>query len=111
MGYKGQALLSAAAIVVMGSTAAIAQDTTRVKPTSTRRIAISKEAPGEVAPPKTDTLVIYKTDTLTLTSPPRVDTVRTTNTITRVDTVTVIPPVRPMSLPGGLYFGFGGGVM
>jgi len=109
MHCTSKTLLGATAMIVMGSVAATAQDTTKVKPTSTKRILISKEAPGEVVPMKPDTVVIYKTDTLTL--PPRVDTIRTTNTITRVDTVTVAPPVRPVSLPGGLYFGLGGGVM
>jgi hypothetical protein len=58
---------------------------------------------------KPDTVIVYRTDTLT--TPPRVDTVVTTNTITRVDTVTLAPVVKPISLPGGLYFGIGGGVM
>jgi hypothetical protein len=105
MRYKSKTLLGAAAIIAMGSTTALAQ----AKPTSTRRIPISKEAPGEVVPIKTDTVTVYKTDTLTVTTPPRVDTV--TNTVTRVDTVTLAPIVKPMSLPGGLYFGIGGGVM
>jgi hypothetical protein len=110
MRYKSKALLSAAAIVALGSTAATAQDTTKTKPTSVRRIPISKEAPGEVVPMKVDTLTVYKTDTLRIATPPRVDTVTTTNTITRVDTVTLAPVVKPMSLPGGFYFGIGGGV-
>ncbi len=110
MRYKSRTLLGAAAMIAMGTTAAVAQDTTRTKPTSTKRILISKEAPGEVVPMKVDTVVIYKTDTLNTITPPRVDTVVTTNTITRVDTVTVAPIVKPMSLPNGLYFGIGGGV-
>jgi hypothetical protein len=110
MHYKSGTLLSATAMIVMGSAAAMAQDTSKVKPTSAKRIPISKEAPGEVAL-KPDTVIIYKTDTLM--SPPRVDTVTTTNTVTvtRVDTVTLAPVPRPISLPGGLYFGLGGGVM
>jgi hypothetical protein len=113
MRYKSKTLLGAAAMIAMGSAAAIAQDTTKTKPTSARRIPISKEAPGDVVTMRVDTVVVYKTDTLNTVTPPRVDTVRTTNTITRVDTVTVTltPIVKPMSLPGGLYFGFGGGVM
>ena len=110
MRYKSKTLLGAAAMIAMGSTAATAQDTTRTKPTSTKRILISKEAPGEVVPMKVDTVVIYKTDTLNTITPPRVDTVVTTNTVTRVDTVTLAPVVKPISLPGGLYFGIGGGV-
>jgi hypothetical protein len=38
------------------------------------------------------------------------DTVRVTNTVTRVDTVTVTPPVPPIRLPNGFYFGAAGGV-
>ncbi len=110
--YRSRTLLGAAAMIAMGATAAFAQDTTKTKPTSTKRIPISKEASGEVVPMKSDTVVMYKTDTLRLTErmPARVDTVTTTNTITRVDTVTLTPMIKPMSLPGGLYFGIGGGV-
>lgn len=110
MRYTSKTLLGAAAMIAMGSTAAIAQDTTRAKPSSAKRIPISKEAPGEVVPMKVDTVTVYRTDTLR--TPPRVDTIATTNTVTvtRVDTVTLAPVVRPMSLPGGLYFGVGGGV-
>jgi len=61
---------------------------------------------------KTDTVTVYKTDTLRLTNtmPGKVDTVRTTNTVRVVDTVTVAPLMQPARLPGGLYFGIGGGV-
>jgi hypothetical protein len=111
MHYTSKTLLTATAMIAMGTTAAIAQDTTKVKPTSAKRIPISKEAPGEVVPMKTDTVTVYKTDTLTVTTAPRVDTIVRTNTVTRVDTVTLPPVVKPISLPGGLYFGIGGGVM
>lgn len=102
--YTSKTLLGAAAMVAFGASLATAQS----RPTSTRRIPISKEAAGEVA--KTDTVTIYRTDTLRLTTqlPGRVDTVMTTNTITRVDTVSIAPALR---LPGGLYFGIGGGAM
>jgi hypothetical protein len=101
---------SVAVMLVVGSSL-FAQDTTKTKPTSSRRIPISKEAPGEVAPAmtKTDTVTVYKTDTLRLTNTTtRVDTV--TNTVTRTDTVTVTPPVPPVHLPGGFYIGLGAGM-
>lgn len=100
--YTSKTLLGAAALVAFGASMAAAQS----GPTSTRRIPISKEQGGEVT--KTDTVRVYVTDTLRLTNTvTRVDTVATTNTVTRVDTVTMMPPVR---LPSGFYFGLGGGV-
>jgi opacity protein-like surface antigen len=101
-------LVAGAAIFALDASAASAQDTTRTRPTSSRRIPITKEAPGEVARPVTvrvDTQMVYKTDTLRL--PGRVDTVVTTNTITRIDTVQALPPV--LAQIGGVYFGFAGG--
>jgi len=94
-------MTGAAAMLAFGATAAAAQAT------STRRIPISKEAPGEVAMTRVDTVTVYRTDTLRLT---RVDTVTTTNTVTRVDTVQMAPMMKPVHLPYGLYFGLGGGV-
>jgi hypothetical protein len=106
-----QTLSSVAAMLVLGSSL-FAQDTTKTKPKSTQRIPISKEAPGEVVTPKVDTVTLYKTDTLRLnTTTTKTDTVTVTNTVTRTDTVTVTPPVPPVRLPGGFYFGIGGGVM
>jgi len=103
--FTSKTLFGAAAMVAFGASLAAAQS----GPTSTRRIPISKDQGGEVAS-KTDTITLYKTDTLRLTNTvTRVDTVTTTrtNTVTRVDTVTMSPAIR---LPGGLYFGLGGGV-
>jgi len=103
--FTSKTLFGAAAVVAIGASLATAQS----GPTSTRRIPISKEQGGEVA--KTDTVTVYKTDTLRLTNTmTRVDTVTNTvtNTVTRVDTVTIAPAVR---LPNGLYFGLGAGVM
>jgi len=103
--FTSKTLLGAAAMVAFGASMAAAQGT---GPRSTKRIPISKDQGGEVM--KTDTVTVYKTDTLRLTNTvTRVDTVRNTvtNTVTRIDTVTVAPPIR---LPGGLYFGLGGGV-
>jgi hypothetical protein len=104
--FTSKTLFGAAAMVALGASMAAAQS----GPTSTRRIPISKEQGGEVT--KTDTITVYKTDTLRLTTqlPGRVDTVRTTqtNTVTVHDTVTMAPAVR---LPNGFYFGIGAGVM
>jgi hypothetical protein len=102
--YTSKTLLGAAAMVAISASLVAAQSTG--VPKSTRRIPISKEAPGEVM--RTDTVTVYKTDTLRVTEqlPGRVDTVR--NTVIRVDTV--IPPAPPVRLPGGLYFGLAGGV-
>lgn len=100
--YTSNALVGAAAMLALGASFAAAQAT------STRRIPISKEAPGEVI--RHDTVTVYKTDTLRLTGETvyRTDTVRVTNTVTRVDTV--IPPAPPVRLPGGFYFGVGAGM-
>jgi hypothetical protein len=96
-------VLGASALLVIGGTSASAQ-----RPTSTRRIPISKEGPA--AAPRVDTVTVYKTDTLRVPGPTvtTTDTVRLTNTVTRVDTV--VPPPRPVRLPGGVYFGVGAGM-
>lgn len=102
---SSKTLLGAAAMVAFGASLVSAQ----ARPTSTRRIPISKDAAGEVAKTDTVTVTVYKTDTLRLTTqmPGRTDTVRTTTQLPgRVDTVTIAPALR---LPGGLYFGVGGG--
>ncbi|MGH7617832.1 MAG: hypothetical protein ACREPM_11435 [Gemmatimonadaceae bacterium] len=91
----------AAALLSLGASLAVAQDTTRAR--STRRIPISKEAPGEVV--RVDTVTVYRTDTLNMTTL-RVDTLRLTHTVYRVDTVTKFP-VR--TLHGGWYLGAAGG--
>jgi hypothetical protein len=98
---SSRTVVSAAALLSLGASLAVAQDTTKTR--SQRRIPISKEAPGEVV--RVDTVMIYRTDTLTQL---RVDTLRQTNTVYSVDTVTKYPP--PMRLRGGLYFGLAGGV-
>ena len=99
--------VAGAAIFALDASAASAQDTTRTRPRSSKRIPIAKEAPGEVAP-RVDTVTVYRTDTLTMQ---RVDTVRLTRTqtVTRVDTVTklVLPP--RLRQIGGLYIGIAGG--
>jgi len=97
-------LVAGAAIFALDASMATAQ---AKKPTSTRRIPITKEAPGEVTPtPRVDTVTVYKTDTLRMA--PQIDTVRLTNTVTRVDTVTQAVPMLPRH-HGGMYLGLGAG--
>src|ERR1700759_453567 len=96
-------LVAGAAFIAFDASAASAQ----TKPTSTRRIPVSKEAPGEVAPPRVDTVTVYRTDTLRMQG--RVDTLRLTNTVTRFDTVVQSVPVIT-KMVGGMYFGLGGGI-
>ena len=97
--------VAGAAIFALDASAASAQDTTRTRPRSSKRIPIAKEAPGEVAP-RVDTVTVYRTDTLTMQ---RVDTIRLTRTqtVTRVDTVLKFPP--RLRQIGGLYIGIAGG--
>jgi hypothetical protein len=99
-------LVAGAAIFALDASAASAQDTTRTRPRSTTRIPVTKEAPGEVVAPRVDSVMVYKTDTLRL--PGRTDTVTVTNTMTRVDTVS-IPIPQVLRQIGGFYFGLGGG--
>jgi len=94
-------LVAGAAFIAFDASSASAQAR------STRRIPVSKEAPGEVAPPRVDTVTVYRTDTLRMQG--RVDTLRLTNTVTRVDTVVQSVPMFTKHT-GGLYFGLGGGV-
>jgi len=106
-------LVAGAAIFALDASAASAQDTTRTRPRSTKRIPITKEAPGEVAtapaaPARVDTVTVFKTDTLRLT---RTDTVSVTRTetITKVDTVEkqIFPEM--MRQIGGFYVGVAAG--
>jgi hypothetical protein len=111
--HTSRFLVGATALLALGASVAFAQDSTRARTrrtTSSRRIPISKEAPGEVAR-RVDTVTVYRTDTLRLSPQTQYvhDTVTVTNTVTRVDTVTV-NPVRTIRMPSGLYFGLGGGV-
>ena len=111
MRISARSLAGAVAMLTLGASVVLSQDSTRTRPTSTRRIPITKEG-GEVAR-KVDTVTVYRTDTLrvNVNTPPTIvhDTVTQTRTVTRVDTVTTTyyPPVR---LPNGLYFGMNGGV-
>jgi hypothetical protein len=100
-------LVAGAAIFALGTSSADAQDTTTRRPTSSQRIRIGKEAGGEVTPTvRVDTVFSYRTDTLRL--PGRTDTVVTTNTVVRVDTVQIPIPAFLREI-GGLYFGVGAG--
>jgi opacity protein-like surface antigen len=106
-------LVAGAAIFALDASVASAQDTTRTRPRSTKRIPITKEASGEVSRTpvvaRVDTVTVYKTDTLRLQG--RVDTVNVTKTetITRVDTV--LKPAIPEVLRqiGGFYIGLAAG--
>lgn len=100
--FTPKTLFGATAMLVVGAALVSAQDTSKTKPRSDRRIPISKEAPGEVV--RTDTVMIYRTDTLQLTTRV-VDTVRMTRT--RVDTV--IPRLPKFTYPRGFYGGLAGG--
>jgi hypothetical protein len=99
--------VAGAAIFALDASASAAQDTTTRRPTSSQRISIKKESGGEVAPViRVDTVYSYRTDTLRM--PGRTDTVVTTNTVVRVDTVQ-IPMPQILRQIGGFYFGLGGG--
>lgn len=96
------ALGLAAALTVAASTLAAqqTQDTTRLRRTTTssQRIPISKESPGEVVTVRVDTVYVTRYDTVT-------------NTVMRVDTVTVTPPA-PVVIPkikGPFYWALFGG--
>jgi hypothetical protein len=97
------ALLLVAGAAMISASSASAQ----ARPTSSKRIPVSKEAPGEVAAPRVDTVTVYRTDTLRTMG--TVDTLRLTNTVTHVDTVTQTVQMAPRHV-GGLYLGLGGGV-
>ena len=90
------------ALLSFGATLAVAQDPSRTRPRSDRRLPISKEATGEVLIMRTDTAVIYRTDTVQLTHR---DTVRIIHT--RVDTV--VPRLPTYRYPAGFYAGLAGG--
>jgi len=97
-------LVAGAAFFALDATAASAQ----ARPTSTRRIPVSKEAPGEVTPPRVDTVTVYRTDTLRMQG--RTDTLRLTGPTVMVhDTIVQSVPMTVRHF-GGMYFGLGGGV-
>jgi hypothetical protein len=99
-------LVAGAAIFALDASAVSAQDSTRTRrPTSSKRIPIAKESPGEVVPPRVDTVTVYRTDTLRLRL---VDTVTRTHTVTRIDTVVQTVNIMPRMV-GGFYVGLAAG--
>src|SRR5215467_7844035 len=99
-------LVAGAAFFALDASAASAQDsTTKPRARSERKIPVSKESHGEVAP-RVDTVTVFRTDTLRMA--PRVDTVTVTNTVTRIDTVVQTVPVITRAV-SGFYFGAAGG--
>jgi len=103
-------LVAGAAIFALDASAVAAQakkprKTTKTT-TSTKRIPIAKESPGEVTT-RVDTVTVYRTDTLRMQG--RVDTLRLTGPTVMVhDTVIQNVPVYPRHF-GGVYFGLGAG--
>lgn len=96
-----------ALLLVAGAAMVVSASSASAQATSTRRIPVSKEAPGEVVS-RVDTVTVYKTDTLRLQG--RVDTLRLTGaTVTVHDTVVQQVPMAIRHV-GGMYFGLGGGV-
>jgi hypothetical protein len=93
--------------VVIGSAAlTLAADSALAQARSTQQIPVRKESPGEVAPPRVDTVTVYRTDTLRMT---RVDTVMDTRTVVRVDTVMQAAPLPVIPEIGGFYLGLATG--
>jgi hypothetical protein len=103
------AVLSAA-LVLAGSGVASAQAA------SDKRIPVTKERGGEVAlSPRVDTVMVYRTDTVTVTRMGRIDTVMKTVTTVRYDTVRIETPAPPpppvmVRFPSGMYFGLAAGL-
>jgi hypothetical protein len=104
-------VVGAAAFLAVGAAAASGQDTTKTRRTTKKpaasetRIPVTKEAPGEVVPPRVDTVTVYRTDTLTVTGPERI--VRTT--VTQYDTTRIETLPAYLIERGGMYFGLGAG--
>jgi hypothetical protein len=103
---NGLMFLAGAAIFALDASAASAQ--AKTKPTSQKRIPITKESPGEVATPRVDTVSVTRYVTDTLRMPGRTDTLRLTNTVVRTDTVIQSIPMVARHI-GGMYFGVGAG--
>jgi hypothetical protein len=96
--------------VLLVAGAALALDASTVaaqrKTTSTKRIPITKESPGEVTP-RVDTVTVYRTDTLRMEG--RIDTLRLTGaTVTVHDTVVQQVQMTARHI-GGMYLGLGAG--
>jgi hypothetical protein len=110
--FKRYALLLVAGAALILDAATVAAQTKKKKTTtrrrtttSSQRIPISKEQPA--APPRVDTVTVYRTDTLRMEG--RVDTLRLTGpTVTVHDTVIQQVQMQPRHI-GGMYFGLGAG--
>ena len=107
--FSAQTIIGAAAILALGATAGCSAgheqgEAALRSPHPDLEGRSHQDAPGEVV--RTDTVTVYKTDTLQFTTRV-VDTLRLTNTITRVDTVIPTPP--PIRLPNGFYAGLAAG--
>lgn len=96
-----------AAALTLGMVATAAAQTGKTTP-PTKKVPITKEAPGEVVPIH-DTVTVYVHDTTVVTRYRR-DTLTVTGaTITRHDTTTLIQAPGWMNRGSGLYFGVGAG--
>jgi hypothetical protein len=102
-------VVGAAAFLAVGAAAASAQAKPAKPATSTTRIPVTKEQPGEVIS-KIDTVRVVKTDTVRIVGATRVDTVITTNTVTRYDTTRIETLPAYLISRGGMYFGLAGGI-
>jgi hypothetical protein len=108
--YVTRNLVGAAAMLAFGASLAFAQVT---KPRSEKQIPISKDTKPMAGHVDTVTQTVYKTDTLRVTTPGHVDTVRVAGpTMTTVvhDTVMAQPMMAAARFPRGVYFGLAGGV-
>jgi hypothetical protein len=106
-------VVGAVAFLAIGAATASGQDTTTTRRTrrttqSQTRIPVTKEAPGEVVPPRVDTVTMYHTDTVTVNvpGPERVET----RTVTHYDTTRIETLPAYLIQRGGMYFGLGGGM-
>jgi hypothetical protein len=99
MRISAKSLAGAVGMLALGASVVLAQDTTRTRPTSTRRIPITKEG-GEVAR-RVDTVTVYKTDTLrvNVNTPPTIIHDTVTRTVNHTDTVQLPPVYPPIRLP------------
>jgi hypothetical protein len=96
-----------ALLLVAGAAMVVSASSASAQARSTRRIPVSKEAPGEVVS-RVDTVTVYKTDTLRLQG--RVDTLRLTGATVTVHDTTIVNVPMTVRHFGGMYFGLGGGV-
>jgi opacity protein-like surface antigen len=97
-----------ATLFVLGAALSLEAASASAQVRSQRRIPVTKEAPSTVAPPRVDTVTVFRTDTLRIAGPARVDTVRTTTMMH--DTVRVeVPVAAALRKIGGFYWGLAAG--